>query len=98
MKHFVDENNIVHAYVEDGSEDHLIGDKRPITIEERDALILQKQQDNFDSEDWYRKRLYSYPEIGEFIDAFIKGDTNAMEAYKQKCFAIKAKFPKPEGF
>jgi hypothetical protein len=42
--------------------------------------------------------LYSYPEIGEFIDAYIKGDEQAMEEYKQKCLEVKAKFPKPEGF
>jgi hypothetical protein len=98
MKHFVDENNNVYGYPKDGSQDHLIGNKKEITIQERDALILQKQQANFDSEDWYRKRIYSYPELGEFVDAFIKGDANAMEEYKRKCLEIKAKYPKPEGF
>ena len=98
MKHFVDENNNVYGYPKDGSQDHLIEDKKEITVEERDALILQKQQKDFDAQDWYRKRIYSYPDIGDFIDAYITNNTKAMEEYKQKCLAIKAKFPKPEGF
>ena len=98
MKHFVDENNNVYGYPKDGSQDHLIGDKKEITAEERDTFIQQKIESDFNSQDWYRKRLYSYPELGEFVDAFIKGDANAMEEYKQKCLEVKAKFPKPEGF
>jgi len=98
MKHFVDENNIVHAYPKDGSQNHLIGNKKEITIEEREALILQKQQSDFDAQDWYRKRIYSYPDIGDFIDAYITDNKEAMEEYKQKCLEIKAKYPKPKGF
>lgn len=98
MKHFADENNIVFAYEDDGSQDHLIGNKRPITLDERDALIEQRKKAEFDSQDYYRKRLYSYPEIGEFLDAFVKGDANALEEYKRKCLAVKVKFPKPPGF
>ena len=99
MKHYKDEQNNIYAYAADGSQDGLIKPGlTPIEDHEVQPLVDAKQQDNFDSEDWYRKRLYSYPEIGEFIDAFIKGDTNAMEEYKQKCFAVKAKYPKPPGF
>ena len=98
MKHFVDENNIVHAYAEDGSQDHLIGDKKEITLEERDALIIQKQQEIFDAQDWYRKRINSYPELGLFVDAWVKKDEKALEEYRQMCLDVKAKYPKPEGF
>ena len=98
MKHFVDQNNIVHAYLKDGSQDHLIGNKKEINLEERDALILQKQQAEFDAQDWYRKRIYSYPELGEFVDAWVKNDQTALEEYRQKCLSVKAKYPKPEGF
>jgi len=98
MKHYVDENNIVFAYESDGSQDYLIGNKRPITLEERDALVEKKKQEDFDKEDYYRKRLYSYPEIGAFLDAWVKGDESALEEYRQACLEVKAKYPKPEGF
>jgi hypothetical protein len=42
--------------------------------------------------------LYSYPELGEFVDAWVKNDQAALEEYRQKCLAVKAKFPKPAGF
>jgi hypothetical protein len=98
MKHYADENNIVFAYEADGSQDHLIGNKRPITLAERDALIEQRKQAEFDSQDYYRKRMYSYPELGEFVDAWVKKDEAALEEYRQKCLSVKAQFPKPEGF
>jgi len=98
MKHYVDENNIVFAYESDGSQDYLIGNKRPITLEERDALVEKKKQEDFDKEDYYRKRLYSYPEIGAFLDAWVKGDESALEEYRAACLEVKAKYPKPEGF
>jgi len=40
----------------------------------------------------------NYPEIGEFLDAWVKKDEVALEEYRKKCLAVKAQFPKPEGF
>ena len=40
----------------------------------------------------------SYPELGEFVDAWVKNDQEALEEYRQKCLDVKAKYPKPEGF
>ena len=99
MKHYKDSQGNVYAYVADGSQDHLI--KPGLTkIQEQDVQTLtdQKAKALFDAEDYYRKRLYSYPEVGEFLDAWVKGDTQAMEEYKRKCLEVKAKFPKPPGF
>lgn len=39
MKYYKDKNNQVFAYEEDGSQDHLIGDKVPMTSEEVEAHI-----------------------------------------------------------
>lgn len=41
-------------------------------------------------------RANEYPDIAEFADAYVKGDDEAIEAYKAKCLAIKAKYPKGE--
>lgn len=98
MKYYADENNIVFAYEADGSQDAYIGNKRPITLAERDELIEQRKQAEFNSLDYYRQRLYSYPEIGAFLDAWVKGDETALEEYRQACLAVKAKYPKPAGF
>lgn len=95
MKFYKNQNNQVFAFEEDGSQDDLIVDGL-IQIEELEASEITKRNSEqlFDSQDYYRKRLYSYPPIGEFIDAFIKGDADAMEEYKKECFAVKAKYPK----
>ena len=99
MKHYKDSQGNVYAYAADGSQDHLIKQGlTPIKADEVQPLIEAKQQEEFAKEDYYRKRLYSYPEIGEFLDAWVKGDENALEEYKQKCLEVKAKYPKPEGF
>lgn len=39
MKHYIDTKGNVYAYEEDGSQDHLIGDKVAMTAEEVDAHI-----------------------------------------------------------
>lgn len=98
MKLFKDANDEVFAYEEDGTQDYLIGEKTLITQDEADVLIRAKQQAKFDADDYYRKRIYSYPEPGEFLDAWVKGDEAAMEEYRRKCLEVKAKYPKPEGF
>jgi hypothetical protein len=99
MKHYKDDQGNVYAYEADGSQDHLIKPELiPIENSEVQSLVEAQQQAMFDAEDYYRKRLYSYPEIGEFLDAWVKGDEQALEEYKQKCLEVKAKYPKPPGF
>ena len=99
IKHYVDSTGQVHGLWANGEQDHIIKlDWVAIEDHEVQAFVDKKQQEHFDANDYDRKRLYSYPEIGEFIDAYIKGDEQAMEEYKQKCLDVKAKFPKPPGF
>ena len=99
MKHFKGENGLVYAYHEDGSQDHVIPDTHtPITEEEAQSIIKTQQAVHFEDNDYYRKRLYSYPEIGEFLDAWVKNDKKALEEYRQKCLDVKAKYLKPAGF
>lgn len=45
----------------------------------------------------YRElRKASYPDIGEYMDAVVKGDGDAIERYRQQCLEVKAMYPKPE--
>ena len=39
-------------------------------------------------------RVTEYPPMEEYIDAIVKGDTEAEEEYKRKCLEVKAKYPK----
>lgn len=99
MKHYVDGNGQVHGVFADGSQDALIKpDWVQIQAQEVQTHVDRKQQEEFDKNDYYRKRLYSYPELGEFVDAWVKGDGAALEEYKRKCLEVKAKYPKPAGF
>ena len=99
MKHYKDIKGNVYAYEADGSQDHLINPEFTlIQNNEVQALVDAKQQAEFNAQDYYRKRINSYPELGEFVDAWVKGDESALEEYKQKCLEIKAKYPKPAGF
>lgn len=47
-----------------------------------------------------KKHLYielrqaEYPPMEDYLDAIVKGDTQAEEEYKQKCLTVKSKYPK----
>ena len=99
MQHYVDSEGQVHGLYADGSQDFIRKpDWTPIADSQIQAYVDAKQQAEFEKHDYYRKRLYSYPELGEFVDAWVKGDDAALEEYRKKCLAVKAQFPKPEGF
>jgi hypothetical protein len=99
IKHYVDSTGQIHGLYADGSQDFVIkSDWRPIADHEVQTHVDARQQAEFERNDYYRKRLYSYPELGEFVDAWVKGDDNALEEYRQKCLEVKAKYPKPPGF
>jgi len=103
MKHYKDSNNKLYGFAANGSQDHLKPDNLiEITKSEADAIGIETYKSSnahdFEVNDYYRNRLYSYPELGEFLDAWVKKDEVALEEYRQKCLAVKAKYPKPEGF
>ena len=41
-------------------------------------------------------RVAEYPPMEDYLDAIVKGDTEAEEEYKRKCLEVKAKYPKEE--
>jgi hypothetical protein len=49
------------------------------------------------SSDYSKRRKAEYPRLEEFADAFVKlqnGDPAPMQAYVERCNAVKAKHPK----
>ena len=97
MKLFKDSNNKIWAYEPDGSQDHLIGNKTPITKEHADTLIAQQEQARFNALTYAEKRRSEYPNIIDYIDGVVKNDQAQIDAYIAACLAVKNKYPKPPG-
>jgi hypothetical protein len=99
MKHYKDSDNKLFG-IEDGQP--VPNGLVEITKLEAERIGKQNYEKLREAEiakmDYVRQRLTEYPELGEFVDAWVKNDTNALEEYRQKCLNVKDKFPKPEGF
>ena len=94
MKHYKDSNNEIFAYEEDGSQDHLIGDKVGITQAEADSLNEANYQQRLAAYGYAQKRLLEYPPMVDYIDGVVKGDQAQIDKYIADCLAVKAKYPK----
>ena len=103
MKHYKDAEGNLYGFAADGSQDHLkpaglIG-VTDTEVASQGILNYQQQREvEIAKLDYVRQRIMAYPEIGEFIDAWVKNDEAASEEYRQKCLAVKAQYPKPPGF
>lgn len=99
MKHFKDSNNNLYGF-EDGTETPI--GLVEISKAEADQIgivnFAKQQEDEIAKMDYVRQRLTSYPELGKFVDAWVKNDQIALEEYRQECLAVKTKYPKPVGF
>lgn len=99
MKHFKDSSNNVFGF-----EDYHEVPEGLVEISKAEAdrigiLNFNKEQEQRIAElDYVRQRITAYPELGKFVDAWVKNDEAALEEYRQECLAVKAKYPKPEGF
>jgi hypothetical protein len=71
------------------------GQKKP-TQAEVEAEVARLQQE-WENTEYQRLRAKEYPDIKEYLDGLVKGDTEQMQAYIDACLAVKAKYPKPEG-
>ena len=60
---------------------------------EAEAARLQKE---WEDAEYQRLRAPEYPDVKEYLDGLVKGDTDQMQGYIDKCLAVKAKYPKPE--
>lgn len=103
MKHYKDAQGKLYGFAADGSQDHI---KPAGLVQITDAEVARlgilnyekQREEEIAKQDYFRQRLMAYPELGEFIDAWVKKDEEALEEYRQKCLAVKAKYPKPPGF
>ena len=71
------------------------GGQRKPTIEEVEVEVARLQQE-WENTEYQRLRAKEYPDVKEYLDGLVKGDTEQMQEYIDKCLAVKAKYPKPE--
>jgi len=95
MKHYKSPDNKIYAYESDGSQDHIIPkDYVAVTDSEADQIRTANAQSQFDALDYADKRRAEYPPITDYLDAVVKNDQAAIDAYIATCQAVKAKYPK----
>jgi hypothetical protein len=95
MKLYKSPDNKVYAFEADGSQDHLIWKNFvAITEEEANAINQMESQKAFDALPYHQKRAASYPDFRDYLDGVVKGDEAQIQAYKNACLAVKAKYPK----
>jgi len=95
MKLYKDNDNNIFAYEEDGSQDHLIGDKVKITEEEASSIHNQKTQDELDQLTYSEKRSMAYKPLAEQLDMQYWDRVNGTDTWKQHIDAVKTAHPKP---
>lgn len=94
MKYYKDQAGTVFAYAADGSQDHLIGGKTPITLEEADELRAGAQERFLRAQGGYSAlRANAYPSIGDQLDDLFKAGVFSPEM-AAKIAAVKNKYPK----
>ena len=71
------------------------GGQRKPTIEEVEVEVARLQQE-WENTEYQRLRAKEYPDVKEYLDGLVKGDTEQMQEYIDNCLAVKAKYPKPE--
>lgn len=56
---------------------------------------LQRLKDEWNANEYQRKRAAEYPPIADYLDGIVKGDEEQVQAYIDACLAVKEKYPKP---
>jgi len=65
-----------------------------VTIAEINAANALIAQATFNALPYGVKRSAEYPPMSDYLDAVVKGDAVAQQAYIDACLAVKAKYPK----
>ena len=99
LQEYMDETRVVQEAVEATyDEDGMVLTEAVAEVTESVRPYVAK--DVADIVDAYVNGLYKelrakeYPPIADYVDAVVKDDTEAIEAYIEACLAVKAKYPK----
>ena len=63
--------------------------------DEQIAQELTRLQQQYEADEYKRKRQAEYPSFIDYLDGVVKGDQAQMDKYIADCLAVKAKYPKP---
>jgi hypothetical protein len=98
MKHYINDNSEVFAYEEDGSQDHLIGNKRLLAESEVESARQAWAESQLNKLAYAEARAMSYPPIGNQLDALWHAMNDGMlpvvPAFFDPINTIKQQFPK----
>lgn len=88
--HYKAPDNSLH-FLDDDAFAHLLPTGSvPITDEEAEALKPVPPEPTYAD-----LRRAEYPPLTDLIDGLVKDDAEQIQAYKDACLAVKAKYPKP---
>jgi hypothetical protein len=62
--------------------------------DEQIAQELTRLEQQYEADEYKRKRASEYPPITDYIDGVVKGDQAQIDKYIADCLAVKAKYPK----
>jgi len=89
MSHYKAPDNSLH-FIEPEFAHLLPAGSVPITDEEAEALKPVPPEPTYAD-----LRRAEYPPMIDLIDGLVKDDAEQIQAYKDACLAVKAKYPKP---
>ena len=75
-------------------EGNALNETRFVNVYELVDISEQMKQWKLDNYQLLREPLY--PKQSEYLDAMVKGDDLAIQLYKDKCLAVKSKYPKEQ--
>ena len=88
---------LVRIYIDEtnGIDESIKYRYKQLVFSVNDSLDLIENRTNKVKTTLYTElRESEYPPMADYLDAIVKGDVEAEEAYKAKCLAVKAKYPK----
>jgi hypothetical protein len=62
--------------------------------DEQIAQELTRLEQQYEADEYKRKRQAEYPPFTDYLDGVVKGDQAQMDKYIADCLAVKAKYPK----
>ena len=67
---------------------------KDLEVDTYESVDVSEQMNQWKLQNYQILREPLYPSQSEYLDAVVKGDDLAIQQYKDKCLAVKEKYPK----
>ena len=67
---------------------------KDLEVDTYESVDVSEQMNQWKLQNYQILREPLYPSQSEYLDAVVKGDDLAVQQYKDKCLAVKEKYPK----